>query len=172
MRASFVAAQEEDIAAGDLTGALDRELPVYGADWHTPEGFARYVNDVREEALEEGRRPAGFVPATWYWFVAGDTYLGRIQLRHRLTSQLLAYGGHIGYRVRPSARRQGHATAMLRAVLPHAHRLGLDRVLVTCDHDNTGSRKVIEANGGVLEDERDGKLRYWVATQPRIRDAS
>jgi predicted acetyltransferase len=36
--------------------------------------------------------------------------------------------------------------------------------LVTCDVTNTGSRKVIEANGGVLEDERDGKLRFWVPT--------
>ena len=35
---------------------------------------------------------------------------------------------------------------------------------MTCDVDNVGSRTVIERNGGVLEDERSEKLRYWVPT--------
>lgn len=73
-------------------------------------------------------------------------------------------GGHIGYDVRRSRRRAGHATAMLAATLPVAHRLGIDPALVTCDADNVGSRRVIEANGGVLEDERNGKLRFWLPT--------
>ena len=87
-------------------------------------------------------------------------------MRHRLTPLLLEVGGHIGYDVRPSARRQGHATAMLRAALPVANGLGIDPALITCDATNTGSRLVIERNGGELEDERFGKLRYWVATSP------
>ena len=41
---------------------------------------------------------------------------------------------------------------------------GIDPALVTCDDDNVGSARVIEANGGVLEDVRAGKRRYWVAT--------
>jgi predicted acetyltransferase len=53
---------------------------------------------------------------------------------------------------------------MLRAALPHAHDMGIDPVLVTCDVDNLASRKVIEANLGVLDDERQGTLRYWVPT--------
>ena len=55
---------------------------------------------------------------------------------------------------------------MLAAVLPHAAALGIDKALVTCDAENTASRKVIEANGGVLEDEREGTLRYRVPTAP------
>ncbi|WKX09053.1 GNAT family N-acetyltransferase [Streptomyces sp. NL15-2K] len=164
-RTSFLDAVREEVAAGEyFGGTLERELRVYGDDWDTPEGFARYVAAVREEELEEGRRPAGFVPGTWYWYVDGDTYLGRIQIRHRLTDQLRDYGGHIGYGVRPTARRRGHATAMLREVLPHARALGLERVLVTCDTTNTASRKVIEAGGGEFEDERGEKLRYWIRT--------
>jgi predicted acetyltransferase len=84
-------------------------------------------------------------------------------LRHRLTTQLRVVGGHIGYDVRPSARQRGHATAMLAAVLPLAQAMGIDPVLVTCDVGNVASRHVIEANGGRLEDERDGKLRYWLS---------
>jgi len=71
-------------------------------------------------------------------------------------------GGHIGYDVRPSARRRGHATAMLRMGLIVARGLGIKRALVTCDVGNVGSRAVIERSGGVLEDERSGTLRFWM----------
>jgi predicted acetyltransferase len=108
--------------------------------------------------------PDGRVPATTMWWADGHDYLGRITIRHRLTPSLLNVGGHIGYDVRPSARRRGHATLMLAAALPVACGLGIDPVLITCDTGNVGSRKVIEANGGVLEDERDGKLRFWAPT--------
>lgn len=57
-----------------------------------------------------------------------------------------------------------HATAMLAAALPVARGLGIERALLTCDKDNIGSRKVIEANGGVLDGEPGGILRYWVPT--------
>jgi predicted acetyltransferase len=45
-----------------------------------------------------------------------------------------------------------------------AHGLGVEGALVTCDIDNIGSKTVNERNGGVLEDEREGKLRHWVST--------
>ena len=51
---------------------------------------------------------------------------------------------------------------MLAAALPVARSLGIDPALLTRDEDNIASRKVIEANGGMLEDNRHGKLRYWV----------
>ena len=94
----------------------------------------------------------------------GSEYLGRLNIRHRLTPWLLERGGHIGYDVRPSARNNGYATRMLGDSLPIARRLGIADVLVTCDVDNTASRRVIEKNGGQLEDERGGKLRFWVRT--------
>ncbi len=73
-------------------------------------------------------------------------------------------GGHIGYDVRPSARRRGHATAMLAAVLARVQAMDVDPVLVTCDLDNVASRRVIESNGGVVEDEVEGRLRFWAPT--------
>lgn len=107
----------------------------------------------------------GFVPATVWWIV-DDTHptevLGSIQLRHELNDLLLAEGGHIGYGVRPSARRKGAATAALRLALDKARNMGLGRVLVICDADNVASQKPILAAGGVLEN-TPGKIeRYWI----------
>jgi predicted acetyltransferase len=53
---------------------------------------------------------------------------------------------------------------MLREALVVARGLGISSALVTCDVSNIGSRTVIERNGGVLEDERGGKLRFWIRT--------
>ena len=143
---------------------VTREMRDFGSSWKTEEGFRHYLDHLAADASESTPRASYLVPSTTYWWIDAATYLGRISIRHRLTPRLLEVGGHIGYDVRPSARRRGHATAMLAAVLPHAKELGIDPALVTCDTDNIGSRKVIEANGGVFEDERSGKLRYWVPT--------
>lgn len=97
--------------------------------------------------------------------VGAEEFLGRIALRHTLTERLRVAGGHIGYDVRPTARRRGYATVMLREVLPLALAEGVTpAALLTCDADNIASRKVIETNGGVLEAEVEGLRRYWVPT--------
>jgi len=106
----------------------------------------------------------GYVPMTTLWWVAGDEYLGRLSIRHRLTSHLLYHGGNIGFEVRPSARRRGHATAMLAAALPLAAALGIDPARVDCCAGNVASRRVIVKNGGVVDEERDGSLFFWMPT--------
>jgi predicted acetyltransferase len=58
--------------------------------------------------------------------------------------------GHIGYSVVPWKRRLGYATSALRQALPFARSEGLPYVDVTMDVDNIGSRRVVEACGGVL----------------------
>ncbi len=131
---------------------------------HDPTTFAAYTARLHEVGLPETPLPEGIVPSTTLWWVEGNIYLGRISVRHWLTQWLEDFGGHIGYAVRPSARRRGHATAMLAASLPVAAGLGISSALVTCDADNLASRRVIEANGGVLEDQRGEKLRYWLQT--------
>ena len=173
VRRSFLAAMAEFGGEGRGSGLdqtmIGREIREFGTRWSSPDGFAAYVEALRAEAEEDTPRPEGYVPSTTMWWVQDEEYLGRIAIRHRLTPHLREAGGHIGYDVRPSARRRGHATAMLRAALPIAHRLGIASALVTCDVDNVGSRKVIEANGGVFEDQRSGKLRFWVPTGPADR---
>jgi predicted acetyltransferase len=165
---SFVAAMAEfraegrgDPSDGSMIGS---ELREFAPRWGEPAGFAAYVDWLRSQVLEDAPRPDGHVPSTTLWWVEDDEYLGRLAIRHRLTPHLREFGGHIGYDVRPTARRRGYATAMLRAALPLAHDLGIESALVTCDFTNLASRKVIEANGGVLEDRRGETLRFWVPT--------
>lgn len=154
---------------GDLAQAAD---PTVGFDGFTftresltdPEEFRRLVQVRRADELPETPRPRGYVPCTYLWIVEGDEYLGSIALRHELTDFLLEQGGHIGYSIRPTARRQGHASTALRQVLELAAEMGLERVLITCDEDNTASRATIEGAGGEYEDSRQGKRRYWVTT--------
>lgn len=113
--------------------------------------------------------PPPYVPQTVFWGVVGHHYVGRIALRHALSERLLVEGGNIGYDVRPSERRKGYATAMLRQVLEEARSLGLERVLITCDEDNIASARTAESAGGVLEKiakvaDRPGTIRYyWIA---------
>jgi predicted acetyltransferase len=170
-RRSFAAALDEFQAEGrgsaDGHSVIDRYVRDHAAAMSSDAGFAKVIGAIKAERLEETPRPPGFVPDTEMWWVAGEEFLGRIVVRHRLTPALLDIGGHIGYDVRPSARRQGHATEMLRQALLVARDLGIDPALITCNVSNIGSRAVIERNGGVLEDERRGKLRFWVSTSPR-----
>ena len=166
-RRSFAEAMAEFEAEGrgsaDDRSVIGRYLREHRPDLQSDEAFERFVAGIRAERLEETPRPDGFVPDTELWWVEDDEFLGRIGIRHRLTPALLEMGGHIGYDVRPSARRRGHATEMLRRALTVALDLGIDPILITCDADNVGSRTVIERNGGMLEDERNGKLRFWVS---------
>lgn len=55
---------------------------------------------------------------------------------------------------------------MIALALEECKKLGIKRVLMTCDKNNIGSAKSIINNGGVLENEveEDGHIeqRYWI----------
>ncbi|GAA1144646.1 MULTISPECIES: GNAT family N-acetyltransferase [Microbacterium] len=104
-----------------------------------------------------------------YWIVDDAEVIGFLSFRHDLNEWLREAGGHIGYAVRESRRRQGYASKALALALDRAREIGLDRVLVTCDDDNVASARTIEGAGGVLQDvsdqtERGHALlrRYWI----------
>jgi predicted acetyltransferase len=148
VRESFLAGERAACAAdGTPEEWLDRAMADFGA----------FV------AASRADREMWGVPMTELWYVSGDVYLGGLAIRHWLTPDLLREGGHIGYNVVPEHRRQGHATAMLARAVVLCRELGVTRVLVTCDDSNIGSRRVIEANGGVLAAVAEGTCRYWIS---------
>jgi predicted acetyltransferase len=116
---------------------------------------------------ERSNLPEGFVPATELWLIDREGFIGRTIIRHKLNDRLRVLGGHIGYWIRPACRRKGYGTFAMATALEEANRLGLEKVLVTCDADNLASRKIIEKGGGVLEgapaqESPANKLRYWI----------
>ena len=134
----------------------------------TAEGCRSVVEHLSAQADPATPVPEDRVHCTYFWITDGDgadrEVVGFLALRHSLTAWLLEEGGHIGYAVRPSRRREGHAGRALALSLREAAALGIDRALVTCDDDNVASRLTIERCGGVLEDVRKGKRRYWIPT--------
>lgn len=125
--------------------------------------MAEVVVDRRAQELPDAPRPEGHVPCSFRWIADGDELVGFIAIRHDLNDFLREQGGHIGYSVRPSRRGEGIATEALRQAVDVARTLEIAPVLLTCDEDNAGSRRVIEVNGGVFEDSRQGKRRYWIS---------
>jgi predicted acetyltransferase len=137
----------------------------YDAALADPEAYVRWVADMEHEET----CPPGLVPQTTYWAMDDDLrVLACSRLRHGLSPALCREGGHIGYDVRPSARRRGVGTRLLALTVAKARHLGLSRVLLTCDDDNLASARIILANGGAeIENsvsDRTGKLlrRFWI----------
>ena len=131
------------------------------------EAIDRVVSDPdRVLALMDDREAAGGpialpdgstvprLPGLTRWMWDGE-FAGSINLRWRpgTTDLPPTCLGHIGYAVVPWKRGRGYATAALRAMLPIAAAEGLPFVEITTDLGNIASRRVIEANGGVLQEQ-------------------
>jgi len=135
--------------------------------WDDAGGWNEYVEIKHANALGE-RLPPRWVPNSFLLAESAGEVVGRTSVRHRLNDELLHEGGHIGVGVRPQHRGRGIGVVMLTQGLIIARSLGVDRVLVTCDDDNTASAAMIERCGGVLENKvvpMDGGVlvrRYWV----------
>ena len=129
----------------------------------TEEPFEEFIDALH---LEVTNNPHG-VNSHLFFLVKDKRILWAIQIRHHINHpNLIETGGHIGYGIRPSERRKWYGAEMLALALQEAKKIGLEKVLITCDDDNLWSWGVIEKNGGVFEryGEKDGnkKRRYWI----------
>ena len=131
---------------------------------HDFNDYEYYINHL--DFLEEDEY--GHVPDTTLFCYDYDKniFIGAVNIRHYLNEGLLATGGHIGDGIRPSQRGKGYGTEMIRLALQECKKLGIDKVLMTCDKNNIASAKHIMKNGGILENEvlEDGEIvqRYWI----------
>lgn len=155
--------QEFIINGGDMDGCISLKRMENIADW---------IKQVEYYSKAE-TCPERWVPTTQFIYVreSDNKVVGVIQIRHYFNEFFEKYAGHIGYSVCHSERRKGHATQMLREVLPICKKLGMNKVLVCCLEDNEGSRKTILNNGGIYEStvyEPNGRVyleRYWITLE-------
>ena len=149
--------QEFELSGDELHGA---------AMLHNYDDMSKWLEDVRNYENKETLPNPSHVPATqWLLMHEGESrILATINLRHELNDFLREEGGHIGYSTRPSERRKGYATAMLKLCLEECRKMGINPVMVSCDDDNIASRKTIEACGGVFERmSKNGKtMLFWI----------
>jgi predicted acetyltransferase len=108
-----------------------------------------------------------WVPASTFFLIDNNNkILGATNIRHRLTEALKIEGGHIGYGIRPGQRSKGYGTKILKLALQKIKEMGINKILITCNKENTHSAKVITNNDGKLDSEisKDGRIvqRYWV----------
>ena len=101
------------------------------------EGFERWGRTLTELCLAEGR------------------LVGLVGIRYELPPDLSARYGDIGYGVRPSERRRGHGTEILRHALAVARVRGLTQVTLGCYRDNLASAATIRKCGGTFLCEND-----------------
>jgi predicted acetyltransferase len=163
---SYVAALREGFRRGSQERASEGRIYQIEAD------FATYIEAVTDQTGSV-RLPTGQVvpkvPFSVFWLVEGDEFIGESQIRHQLNEYLIKEGGHVGYGIRPGRQGQGYGKVILALALDECRRVGLRRVLVTCLQDNAASARIIEVNGGELENVvadpagRGPLRRYWIA---------
>jgi len=163
--ASYLAALREGFRRGIQPVVPAAQIRAIEAD------FALHVARITEQAGRitlPGGESVPKVPFTVLWLVEGNEFIGEVSIRHRLNAWLLQEGGNVGYGIRPSRQRRGYGRLILKLALEECRRLKLERVLVTALAANRGSVRIIEANGGRLENQidapsGDGLLRrYWI----------
>jgi len=116
----------------------------------SPVGFDVWVRRLLDQSDPAKASAAGRMPCSYRWILEDVRVVGGIALRHVLNERT-SHLGHLGYGIRPSARRRGLATWAAEQMLDEAREIGLDRVLLVCADDNIASVRTIERLGGVLE---------------------
>ena len=132
------------------------------------EEFAEFIQMLDETEL--GNQDKRYCSATSYFVIdENDRLVGAASLRHYLTVEGLNTWGHIGYGVRPSERRKGYGTEILKLTLEEAKKKKIYKVLMGAHKSNVGSCKVIENCNGILENEvndpdniNEKINRYWI----------
>ncbi len=162
---SYLDALREGFRRGLQQEATPERIATIAADF--PRFLHEFLDQEQILTLPDGTRQKT-VPFSIHWMVEGDTFIGEVSFRHVLNARLIQSGGHIGFGIRPSYGGKGYGKKMLALALNEVRRHGLKRVLLTAHEWNKGSQRIIEANGGMLENTVEdinggGPLRrYWI----------
>ncbi len=149
---------------------VDNNLSWQYAGMASLESFANFdiwLEKINKESKGEELLPNRVAATTYILIRSSDSkVLGIYNIRHELNDFLLNFAGHIGYSIRPNERKKGYGTIGLKLALDESKKLGIKKVLLTCNVKNIGSNKVIENCGGILENivmkDNEELKRYWI----------
>ena len=144
------------------TGSLDKIYEGYTFE----QALERCLSMENREYAES----VGRCPGKTFLLIreSNNKIVGTINVRWNLNEEMLRFGGHIGYGIRPTERRKGYNKINLYLGLIEAKKIGLEQVMLDCNVNNLGSDRTIKALGGRLErteiDPSDGILTnvYWI----------
>lgn len=100
---------------------------------------------------------------------------GAANMRHELKGKLYEIGGHVGYAIRPSERKKGYGTILLKLLLEKLDEIGIKSALITCRENNIGSKKTMEKCCGnpdtLVPSMYEGimEYRYWIDVKEELK---
>ena len=125
------------------------------------------------DGKDESKLEPDLVPQTIFWVLDSDNkVVGMLKVRHRLVESTRINGGHIGFFIHPSHRRKGYGKQALALALAELKKLGEPKALITVYPENIASIRIVETNGGQLEDtifdtRTEHEInRYWIKLEP------
>lgn len=123
------------------------------------ENFQDYLDDLHNDS-KVNDLPQEEVLTSTFWLMDKKEVVGVVRIRH----QEVECAGHIGYDISPDYRNRGYGLQILKLALEKAKEIGIENVILTCNIDNIGSKKIIEKNNGELLgtifDEEDNEYLY------------
>lgn len=158
----YLAALEEYHAEGRYTyqdiNLLSTDFETFIKELSTEKG---YPHQPYQDWVEP-------VPETVVWLVKDDTYIGTVDIRHRLNWHLEKWGGHVHFSIRPSMRGMGYGLKILKKAMPIINYLGIDKALITVNPEDEVAIRIVESCGAEFEEETlatdkfPAMRRYWL----------
>lgn len=113
----------------------------------TKENFFSFLKEVENKKSGIGNNG---IKEIFYFAIEDDKIVGHasIRLNPEIDSDTYKFSGHIMYGVIPSKRKLGYGSKICKLLIEKMVAMGYEEIIITCNNDNIGSKKIIANNGG------------------------